>query len=86
MTTASTVRIDLPPVRHFGLDDLEDAMGGLRGLCELLNLAADSNQGSLDPLRLYQLLIPLLNRFELIVQDMAQQRAGNIASLMQEVA
>ena len=74
MNESATVHIDLPPVRHFGLDDLEDAMEGLRGLCELLNLAADSNSGGLDPLRLYQLLILLLNRFELIIQDMSARR------------
>lgn len=58
--------------RILNVSDLDDAIQGLRGLSSLLNLAADS-QGTLDPLPLYQLLNPLLDRMTRICNDL--QRA-----------
>ena len=55
--------------RKFYVSDLSDAIDGLRGFSELLNLAADS-QGVVAPLPLYQLLNPLLDRFSRICDDL----------------
>lgn len=67
MQTDSIVHLSAP-VRRYGISDFEDALDGLRGFSELLNLAADS-QGSPDPLRLYQLLNPLLHKMEQVFEE-----------------
>lgn len=67
MASNSLARLPTPP-RRYGISDFEDALEGLRGFSELLNLAADS-QGSPDPLRLYQLLNPLLHKIEQIFEE-----------------
>lgn len=65
------------PLRRYGVSDFEDALEGLRGFSELLNLAADS-QGAPDPLRLYQLLNPLLHKMDQVFEDMKRDPMGNL--------
>ena len=63
----------LAPARRYGISDFEDALDGLRGFSDLLNLASDSTEAP-DALRLYQLLNPLLRKMERVFEDMKQHR------------